>query len=116
MKVVSVIIGLLLGFAIGNAESRYYDYLTGFDSISANTVDGYLQLKSSRKAPIFDATPYNVDCESFYYKIRLRATTSTGSSLLADYSRHRHGVVWNYVDSRNYSALELCTPPIPTTT
>ena len=56
MKVVSVIIGLLLGFAIGNAESRYYDYLTGFDSISANTVDGYLQLKSSRKAPIFDAT------------------------------------------------------------
>ena len=111
VKVVSVIIGLLLGFAIGNAESRYYDYLTGFDSISANTVDGYLQLKSSRKAPIFDATPYNVDCESFYYKIRLRATTSTGSSLLADYSRHSHGVVWNYVDSRNYSALELCTPP-----
>ncbi|MGM9802495.1 MAG: hypothetical protein ACI309_09380 [Candidatus Limisoma sp.] len=111
MKIFSVIIAILLGFAIGNAESRYYDYLTGFDSISPNTVDGYLQLKSSRKAPIFDATSYNVDCESFYYKIRLRATATKGSSLLADYSRHRHGVVWNYVDSRNYSALELCTPP-----
>lgn len=112
MKVRCLLITLLTLFSavrLYSAEVLYRDYLTGFKDISAYSSDtGYIVIPNNSDESIFDVHECDVADRIFHYTVRLKSMPSGKSSrFLAEADKGNCGVVWNYLDNKNYYVVAL---------
>lgn len=109
---VSVLLLLaVLTASVCQAQNLYRDFITGFSDISQfNSQDNYIFIDNSSPYTIFESYPFNVANATFTYRIWIKnnqSTSSTKGHFLRNHSAENFGLIWNFVDSCNFSGLHL---------
>lgn len=89
----------------------YRDFKTGFSDISTHAdSSGLIIINRTASSNVFEARAFDTRERNFDYTIRLLDTPSSTSTKSSEspVPPKTFGLVWNYVDDKNFNALSIC--------